>query len=153
MNKIFSSITYGLLFASMTFAQENSYDDVPKSKKDSAIKYLKEKSLKTKSYEVLEYDNQGVEMSKIRGLSTDTWHITIEENNILLQLKHKGKIMDSYRIKEYNLDKAGILYLSASEDNLHFWFYEDYILLESRDDEKLINDENPAHSLTWFFFS
>tara|TARA_B100000809_G_C14760000_1_gene395459 strand:- start:49 stop:501 length:453 start_codon:yes stop_codon:yes gene_type:complete len=150
MNKIFSAISYGLLFTSISFAQNG---DENSSKKKSAINYLRDKSLKTTSYEMLEYDDKGLELSKIKGISADTWHITIEENEIILQLKHKGELMDSYTIKDYNLSTDGVLYLSSAEDNLHFWFYDDYILLESRDDEMDVDELNPAHSLTWFFFS
>ena len=152
MNKVFSTISYGLLFTSITFAQ-TEVDNITKPQKDSAIKYLKEQSLKTNSYEVLEYDDKGIEMSKSEGRSTDTWHITIENNQVILVLKHKDRIMKSYKIKEYNLSPDGVLYLSASEDNFHFWFHKDYILLESREDDIDINEKSPAHSLTWFFFS
>ena len=150
MKKIFSAISYGLLFTSIGFAQDESSASIVK---ESAINYLKDKTLKTKSYEMLEYNDKGLELSKIGGRSHNSWHITIEQNEVILQLRHKGVVMDSYTIKEYNLSTQGVLYLSTSEDNLHFWFYDDYILLESRDDEVDIDDLNPAHSLTRFFFS
>jgi len=152
MNKVFSAITYGLLFTSISFAQ-TEMTDLSTSDKESALKYLQDKAFKTTSYEVLEYDDKGTELLKSEGASTNTWHVTVRERQVNLLLKHKNEVIESYEIEKYDISLDGVLSFSAKNENVNIWFYEKHILVETRDYEIETNEEYPAHRLSWFFFN
>jgi hypothetical protein len=151
MKNIISTVSYGLLFSSITFAQAHS-NEVHSVKKESAIKYLNEHHFVTKSYQKSSYNNQGIEISKVTGNSLSSWDLSSSNNELQLKFTSSNNRISTYIINNYEIDKNGSLHLSTQENNQHFWFHENYIIKEARDEEIELTENSLTHKLSWYYF-
>lgn len=120
---------------------------------ESLIENLLDKSIKTSTYQSVEYNSEGKELNESIGYSYDSWELEELDGELILNLKNGGELMESYVISDYRTTSEGILYLRCSETDNRFWFYEDYILVESypkihQDVEDLL-----GYNYTWFYYN
>lgn len=151
MKNILSAVSYGLLFSSINFLQAHP-EEQTHPQKETAINFLNEHQLLTKSYLKSSYDHQGLVVDKLAGNSDHAWQLTFTNNKLALNFSDP-KEKNSYIIDDFELLENEVLHLSSSEKNQHFWFHKDYILSETRDDELETIENKPTHQLDWYYFS
>ena len=146
-----SVVSYGVLLTSMNLLQA-SPEQNQSDTKETAINFLNDHKLVTKSYLKSCYDNQGLEIGKQKGDSLNTWSISYNNDKLILNSSNQ-RATSSFIIDNYELQENNVLHFRSTDHNQHFWFHKDYILSEYRDDELEDKETVPTHKFEWYYFS